>query len=96
VYNGCTHFSALSDNNSDEATVGDVILRLCEKGHLDKSMDTKDRRAFTVSLSPDSMKMVKEIEEIGTSITAKALMGMEQKEIEIFYKVLMQIMINLS
>lgn len=80
----------------DKATAGDIILRLCEKNYLEKSLNKNDRRAYVVSLTPQAKNAVMDIERMANDVTKKALEGLTRNDIQILYKSLNQIIDNLS
>lgn len=81
---------------SDRATIGLVIQKLQEKGYLEKKLSDNDRRAYVVSLTPKAREIAGEIEKVSIDIEKKAMEGLSQEEIQIFFKVLNQININLN
>ena len=82
--------------SSDKATVGDVILRLIEKDYIEKSVNVKDRRGYSVSLTPKAKELIKDMERMASDVTLKALYGMEDTDIQNLNKSLQQIIRNLS
>lgn len=80
----------------DKATVGEVILRLCDKGYIVKTFDKNDRRAFVVSLTPEAKKIISRMEEMAGKVTETALQGVHEDERQVLYKTLNKIIKNLS
>jgi len=82
--------------SSDRATIGSVIQKLLDKDYLNKELSNTDKRAYIVSLTPKAIKIADEIEEISAMIEQKALAGLSKEEIEMFYKTLNRIVVNLD
>lgn len=82
--------------SSDRATIGSVIMKLHEKKFLKKTLSDSDRRAYVVSLTPKARKIADEIDRISEDVAKKALGGLSKDEIQHLYKVLNQIICNLS
>lgn len=80
----------------DKATAGDIILKLCKKNYIEKSMNKDDRRVFVVSLTPKAKNMITDMESMAKDVSAKALEGLDENEVQILYKSLNQIIKNLS
>ncbi|MCX7711114.1 MAG: MarR family transcriptional regulator [Clostridia bacterium] len=80
----------------DRATMGSVIQRLQEKKLIDKVLDTKDRRAYLVCLTPVAKEMIKDIEKMAQDVFAEALKGFEESDIEVLYRSIRRIIANLS
>lgn len=80
----------------DKATIGDIILRLCEKNYIEKSMNTNDKRMYVVSLTSKAENIIADIEKMANDISKKALEGLDDNDIQILYKSLNQIISNLS
>lgn len=81
---------------SDKATAGDVILRLAEKEYIEKLSDKSDRRVYVVNLTPKAKSVIAEIEKMSDDVTKKALKGLNDNDIEVFYKSLNMVISNLS
>ena len=80
----------------DKATAGDIILRLCEKDYVKKSLDKKDKRMYVVNLTPKSKILINDMERKAIDVTNKALDGLDDNDIQILNKSLKQIINNLS
>lgn len=80
----------------DKATAGDVILRLCEKNYIEKSVSKSDKRMYVVSLTPKAKGVIADMEMMACHVSNKALDGLDDNDIEILYKSLNQIINNLS
>lgn len=80
----------------DKATAGDIILKLCEKNYIEKSMNKNDRRMYVVSLTPKAKNVITDMERMANDVSKKALEGLDDNEIQILYKSLNQIINNLS
>jgi len=80
----------------DKATAGDIILRLCEKGYVDKSLDKSDKRMYVVSLTSKAKILINAMEKKAIDVTNKALDGLDDNDIQILNKSLNQIISNLS
>lgn len=80
----------------DKATVGDVILRLCEKNYIEKSINKFDKRMYVVRLTPKAKNVIEDIEIMANDLSSKALAGLNEQDIQILYKSLNQIINNLS
>lgn len=82
--------------SGDKATAGDVVLRLSEKDYIKKSVNVRDKRSYSVSLTPKAKELIKDMERMASDVTSKALYGMEDTDIQILNKSLQQIIHNLS
>ncbi len=82
--------------SADKATAGEVILRLSEKDYLKKSVNERDKRSYSVSLTPKAKELIKDMERMASDVTMKALYGMEDTDIQNLNKSLQQIIKNLS
>jgi DNA-binding MarR family transcriptional regulator len=91
-----TQTEIASELSGDKATAGEVIFRLCEKKYLEKKQDTRDRRAYVVTLTPKAKDMVKDIEKMADEVTEKALKDLNNEDMQVLYKSLNKIIINLS
>lgn len=80
----------------DKATAGDIILRLCEKKYIEKSMNKNDKRMYIVSLTPKGKNMISDLERMANDVSKKALEGLSDNDIQALYKSLNQIIDNLS
>ena len=80
----------------DKATVGEVILRLSEKGYIEKSFHDHDRRVHLIRLTAKAKEAVKNIEKMVPDITEKALQGFSEEDRELLHKFLNQIIDNLK
>ena len=82
--------------SGDKATAGDVILRLSEKDYINKSINVRDKRSYSVSLTPKAKELIKDMERMASEVTLKALYGMADTDMQILNKSLQQIINNLS
>jgi len=80
----------------DKATAGDIILRLSEKGYVEKSLDKYDKRMYVVSLTPKAKILINDMEKSAIDVTNKAIDGLDYNDIQILNKSLNQIISNLS
>lgn len=80
----------------DKATIGDIILRLCEKNYIEKSMSKNDKRMYVVSLTSKAENVIEDIEKMANDVSKKALEGLDDNDIHILYKSLNKIISNLS
>jgi DNA-binding MarR family transcriptional regulator len=80
----------------DKATVGDIILRLCEKNYIEKSINKIDKRMYVVNLTPKAQTLIADMERMANDVSKKALAGLDDNYIQILYKSLNQIISNLS
>lgn len=80
----------------DKATAGDIILRLCEKNYIEKSINKNDKRMYVVSLTPKAKNLITDMERMANDVTKKALEGLGDNDVQILYKSLNQIINNLS
>ena len=81
---------------ADKATVGEIILRLYEKNYIEKSFCKADRRAYVINLTPKANEAVKDIEGMVIEVTEKAVQGLTGDDIQLLYKYLNQIIVNLK
>lgn len=79
----------------DKATAGDVILRLCEKNYIEKSINKVDKRMYVVRLTPKAKNVIADMERMADDVCKKALKGLDDNDIQILYKSLNQIINNL-
>lgn len=79
----------------DKATAGDVILRLCEKNYIEKSVNKVDKRMYVVRLTPKAKSVIADMETMANDVCKKALEGLDDNDIQILYKSLNQIINNL-
>ncbi len=80
----------------DKATVGEIILRLYEKDYIEKLFDENDKRAYLISLTPKAKNVIKDIERMVNEVNEKALDGLTGEDVQTLYKLLNQIIDNLS
>lgn len=94
--NELTQAQIAHELQADRATTGAVILNLCEKDYVYKTIDKNDRRAYIISLTQKAKDTVKQIELITDSITKEALEGVSEDKVKVLYDVLRQILSNLA
>lgn len=80
----------------DRSTAGTVIFKLIDKEYVKKNLDSNDRRSYVVSMTPKAKRIIKRIEKKAEEISAQALKGLTEDEINILFKSLNKIVINLS
>lgn len=68
-------------------TVGEIILRLYEKGYIEKSFSKSDRRAYLISLTPKAKIAVTEIEGMANEVTEKAIKGLSGDDLHCYINV---------
>lgn len=82
--------------SGDKATAGEIIFKLCEKKYLEKKQDTRDRRAYVITLTPRAQEIVKDIEMMSEEVTKKALKDLDEEAVQVMYKCLNKIIANLT
>jgi len=80
----------------DKATITSLITYLIKNGFVSKSKDTLDKRSFIVSLTEKGRKMQKVTIPVAVQNIGIATQDIAQSDLETTYKVLTQIIINLT
>ncbi len=80
----------------DRSTAGTVIFKLIEKEYVEKNLDSIDRRSYIVRLTPKARGIIKDIEKKTEDISALALNGLAECDINILFQSLKKIITNLS
>lgn len=80
---------------SDKTTVGEIIKLLYEKNYIEKTTNDLDKRAFNINLTTKAKDIIDEIERKGIDVIEGALQGLDVEQIELLYKILHQIIVNL-
>lgn len=81
---------------SDRATIGTVIDKLTQKGLVQKLVDSKDKRANLISLTPKAREIAPKIQAASEAVSARALQGFTPEEKAAFFNALAKIVANLS
>ncbi len=72
-----------------------TIDRLVEKGLVNRTVGTKDRRQLLIESNPSGRKILEEMDEEGLMIIRKMVENLENKEIEDLKNILIKINENL-
>lgn len=72
-----------------------TIDRLVEKGLVNRTVDSKDRRQLLIESTPAGRKILLEMDEEGLMIIRKMVENLENKEIEALKNILLKINENL-
>ncbi len=72
-----------------------TIDRLVEKGLVNRTVGTKDRRQLLIESTPSGRKILEEMDEEGLMIIRKMVENLENKEIEDLKNILLKINENL-
>ncbi len=93
----CLSQTQIADElKADKATVGEIIARLSEKKLLEKTLDPRDKRSYSIHLTAEAESMVGEIEAMADKVTKKALVGFSHMEEQQLFRSLNRIIENLS
>lgn len=81
---------------TDKATCGAIIDKLIKKEFVKRTISQQDQRARIIEISPLALSVTDELTSLAEETNTEALMGIKQKEQEIFIKTLEQLTINLE
>jgi len=73
-----------------------TIDRLVEKGFVNRSVGTKDRRKLLIELTPKGRDVLKEIDKENLEMTKKLLKSLSNDEIETYKNILLKIRDNMN
>ena len=80
----------------EKATIGDIVENLERKGLANRTVSTLDRRAYSVSITPDGIELIKRIGDAEAAINQSACAGMDEPEHVLLKKLLKQVIGNLD
>jgi MarR family transcriptional regulator, transcriptional regulator for hemolysin len=77
-------------------TITRTLSRMEKMGWIKREAGREDKRAKIISLSSEAVRMYTKWEEVSENLEFKAVAEIDKKELEIFNRVLEQMMINLE
>lgn len=73
-----------------------TIDRLVEKGFVNRTVGTKDRRQLLIELTPKGKILFKEMDKEGLEMTKNMLKNLKDEEIEAFKTILLKVRDNIE
>lgn len=64
----------------DRATIGGVIDRLEQKGHIKRTVSSKDRRAREISITPEGDQLYSALKPVVQNLQSDILQGLNETE----------------
>ena len=80
----------------EKATIGDIVENLVKKGLADRRISEHDRRAYSVSITPAGVELIRRIGNTESEINARACEGMEEWDQTFLKNLLHQVIRNLD
>jgi DNA-binding MarR family transcriptional regulator len=73
-----------------------TIDRLVEKGFVNRTVGTKDRRQLLIELTPKGKELLEEMDKEGMEMTKNMLKNLSGEEIEAFKSILLKVSENIE
>jgi len=86
---------SVSEFNVTKPTVSDAVRVLLSKEFLEKDFSPTDSRRFNLILTENGLKLIEELRDYSNPL-AKELNGFDEKELEVFFKLLSTLIFKLN
>ncbi|MGO1470654.1 MAG: MarR family winged helix-turn-helix transcriptional regulator [Tissierella sp.] len=79
----------------DKPTISGIINRLIDKGYIEKTSNSKDKRSFILKLTLKTKNKLSSLEKINDGVISDALKGLDEKEVKEFKSTIKKIIENI-